>query len=258
MYGKIFERVFTGSMYGSGPVVFAVWAYVIAHAEPPGVVELNPKYLAGCIGTSREEIQRAIEFLCQPDPESQNKDEDGRRLVAMEGMLYRVTSFQKYREMRSASERREYHRDYWHRRKAQQSLNSTQQPQQHSTNSTKAEAEAEAEAKNPPTPRKRGVRRVSPLFDRFWQAYPRKVNKARAQQAFARIDPDEALLARMLAAMERAKASAQWRKDGGEFIPHAATWLNGRRWEDETGPPNPSNGAALPQINPATGLPNYV
>lgn len=257
MYGKIFERVFTGSMYGSGPVVFAVWAYVIANADPPGVVELNPKFLAGCIGTSREEVQRAIEFLCQPDSESQNKDEGGRRLVPMEAMLYRVTSFQKYREMRSASERREYHRDYWHKRKAQQALNSTQQ---NSTNSTKAEAEAEAEAeeKNPPTPRKRGVRRVSPLFDRFWQAYPRKENKKRAQEAFARIDPDEALLTRMLAAVERAKASAQWRKDGGEFIPHAATWLNGRRWEDDAGPPGHGNGAALPRINPATGLPNFV
>ena len=25
----------------------------------------------------------------------------------------------------------------------------------------------------------------------------------------------------------------QWIKDGGNFIPHAATWLNQQRWEDE-------------------------
>ena len=27
--------------------------------------------------------------------------------------------------------------------------------------------------------------------------------------------------------------SHDWTKDGGQFIPHAATWLNGKRWEDE-------------------------
>lgn len=37
----------------------------------------------------------------------------------------------------------------------------------------------------------------------------------------------------MLAALERQGKSDQWRRDGGQYIPHAATWLNGRRWEDE-------------------------
>jgi hypothetical protein len=27
--------------------------------------------------------------------------------------------------------------------------------------------------------------------------------------------------------------SAEWTKDGGQFIPHPATWLNQKRWEDE-------------------------
>jgi hypothetical protein len=66
MYGKIFERMFTGTMYGSGPVVFSVWAYVIANARPPGVVSLNPKLLAATIGCSTEEIRLAIEFLTRP------------------------------------------------------------------------------------------------------------------------------------------------------------------------------------------------
>ena len=29
------------------------------------------------------------------------------------------------------------------------------------------------------------------------------------------------------------KKTEDWMKDGGQYIPHAATWLNGRRWEDE-------------------------
>jgi predicted ArsR family transcriptional regulator len=72
------------------------------------------------------------------------------------------------------------------------------------------------------------------LFDRFWNAYPRKIAKQAAQKAFNQVKPEEALLVRMLTALERQKKSTAWTKDDGQFIPHAATWLNGRRWEDET------------------------
>lgn len=71
------------------------------------------------------------------------------------------------------------------------------------------------------------------LFDAFWSAYPRKVAKPNALKAFEKIQPDDALLAKMLTAIDRAKASPQWIKDGGQFIPHPATWLNAHRWEDE-------------------------
>ena len=37
----------------------------------------------------------------------------------------------------------------------------------------------------------------------------------------------------MLTAIEAQKGSAQWQENGGQFIPHPATWLNGHRWEDE-------------------------
>ena len=37
----------------------------------------------------------------------------------------------------------------------------------------------------------------------------------------------------LIATVERARFSEQWTKDGGSFIPHPATWLNQRRWEDE-------------------------
>jgi hypothetical protein len=68
---------------------------------------------------------------------------------------------------------------------------------------------------------------------KFWSAYPRKVAKASAAKAFAKINPDDALLTRMLAALTAHVASEQWRRDDGRFVPHPATWLNQRRWEDE-------------------------
>lgn len=74
-----------------------------------------------------------------------------------------------------------------------------------------------------------------PLFDLFWAAYPRKVAKDKALRAWRRLNPDPELFQAMSAALERAKASREWQKEGGAYIPYPATWLNGRRWEDEEG-----------------------
>lgn len=70
-------------------------------------------------------------------------------------------------------------------------------------------------------------------FDMFWDAYPRKVGKPKAESAFRKVNPSGPVLEAMLVAIVTQKRSAQWTRDGGEFIPHPATWLNQRRWEDE-------------------------
>jgi len=77
------------------------------------------------------------------------------------------------------------------------------------------------------------ARAVDAKFEIFWKAYPRKVGKGFAQKSFEKVKPDDALFATILKALERAKTSAQWTKDGGQYIPNPATWLNQRRWEDE-------------------------
>jgi hypothetical protein len=78
------------------------------------------------------------------------------------------------------------------------------------------------------------------VFARFWQAYPRKVSKVSARKAFEKLKPDNTLATVILLAVEQQARSPQWRRDGGQFIPHPATWLNQRRWEDE-GPTPPTS-----------------
>lgn len=71
-------------------------------------------------------------------------------------------------------------------------------------------------------------------FKAFWAEYPRKVAKQDAEKAWLKLKPDEALLAVMLKALEAQKKSEEWRRDKGQYIPYPATWLNGKRWNDET------------------------
>jgi hypothetical protein len=77
------------------------------------------------------------------------------------------------------------------------------------------------------------------LFEQFWDAYPKKKAKGLAQQAWARLKPTSELLMVMLAAINRQRATLQWTRDNGQYIPYPATWLNQRRWEDgDDGPPS--------------------
>lgn len=70
-------------------------------------------------------------------------------------------------------------------------------------------------------------------FEIFYSTYPRKVNRQKALQVWMKLKPPPQLVRVILRAVEEQKQSSQWTKDGGQFIPHPTTWLNGKRWEDE-------------------------
>lgn len=67
-------------------------------------------------------------------------------------------------------------------------------------------------------------------FELFWEAYPKKKAKQDAEKAFAKVTVSVQTL---LYAIEVQKKSEDWTKENGQFIPHPATWLNGKRWEDQ-------------------------
>lgn len=93
--------------------------------------------------------------------------------------------------------------------------------------------------KEPPiSPAKRGNAR----FDIFWTAYPKKKSKGQAEKAWLKMNPDEQLLASMIATIERAKKSEDWTKENGKYIPHPATWLTAKGWEDEDTEIHPLSG----------------
>lgn len=70
-------------------------------------------------------------------------------------------------------------------------------------------------------------------FDKFWQAYPRKVSKKEAQKSWKKINPSLELFEKILKALEMVKQTEQWKKDNGKYVPYPATWLNQERWTDE-------------------------
>lgn len=83
--------------------------------------------------------------------------------------------------------------------------------------------------KNVSTPKAKAE--LQDRFERFYAVYPRKRSRQAAEKAFAKINPNEQLLAAILAGIERAKTSGEWADS--KFIKHPASWLNAAGWQDE-------------------------
>lgn len=72
-------------------------------------------------------------------------------------------------------------------------------------------------------------------FTVFWQRYPKKVGKDAAFRAWKTKKREGHLPAMpvLLKAIDTALRTDQWQRDGGQYIPNPATWLNQGRWMDE-------------------------
>ena len=69
------------------------------------------------------------------------------------------------------------------------------------------------------------------LFDQFWTLYPRKTSKQSASKVFAKLKDEDQQAAINNIARLYAETPVQ-------FVPHAATYLNHGRWEDQVSPRN--------------------
>lgn len=109
------------------------------------------------------------------------------------------------------------------RRQTNTTRTSVQQVFEQNTNKNELELEVELEKIKP-------LAIASPLFDTFWQLWPRREGKANAvkawQKAVRKISEAE-LVEKARAYVTSPTVPAK------QFVPHAATWLNGERWNDE-------------------------
>jgi len=193
--------------------------------------------LAGILKIPKETWLSAKGKMLRHDKIRQNND----------GILH-IVNWEKYQ---GGFDKAEYMREYMSEyRKTGRKTNSktnkskinskTSQSDQNRTEEEQKKNRAEEDKYTTPySPPKRGKRRSEltkreqERFDRFWQAYPRKVQKGRAEKAFKKIAPDDDLVDSMIDKIEQAKRTRQWQEEGGRYIPHPATWLNARGWEDE-------------------------
>lgn len=88
-----------------------------------------------------------------------------------------------------------------------------------------------------PSPRRAAPSAYSDEFLAFWKEYPRKTGKGAAWKSFWNASCQEltqrTFLTKCLEALAWQKKSKEHLQRDEQYIPHAQTWLNQRRWEDE-------------------------
>lgn len=86
-------------------------------------------------------------------------------------------------------------------------------------------------------------------FEIFWRAYPRHDGgPSKAKECFLKhpkLWTDPLFFESVMRSLELFKACYDWTKQDGQFVPHATTWLNQKRWEGNArGNTTGSNGSA--------------
>lgn len=82
-YTPVFGSMFNGSLCGRWPAL-AVWATLLPLADRHGHIDMTPEAICALSGWPLDLLKAGISQLCEPDPRSRTKTDDGRRLAPLD------------------------------------------------------------------------------------------------------------------------------------------------------------------------------
>jgi hypothetical protein len=247
---KLFSAILDSSVWSYDSDTRIVWITLLTMADAKGRVHAALPGIANRARVSIDKAEEALEVFQAPDPHSRSDANDGRR-IARDGRDWVILNFSEHRARQRAEAEKARKRDWWRKNRgketkldeklADSSENSrplddhskkTRPIQKQKQNKNKKEEVREINSA-PRSPLGGSSSTYSADFLRFWDLYPKKQAKMEAFTAWKKAVKQGRLPAmdKLLAALDRHKQSAQWKRDG--VIPNAARWLNNNRWEDE-------------------------
>lgn len=264
MYEKIFRSLWAGSLRGRAHEQL-VFIYLFSNCDRRGVADFIHSRIADDIGLTVQEVREAIGRLEHEDPTSRSPDQGGRRIVLIDEHRdwgWKIVNYAYYKGIRDLEARTEQNRlakqvSRSQHRSAHVSNVSHGQPM-----SAHVDVDVDVDSKDlsvvrathsPPhlngvegeASRKAAPRKANPLeaewrsaFDEhFWPIYPRRVGKAAALRAWARVgrgkstlDELEGLLDAVCRVLEE-RVAGEWRGREPDKIPHPSTFLNAEVFE---------------------------
>lgn len=115
-YTKVFGSMLDSTIWTEDPATRCVWMTLMLLANRDGDVIMPLPNLARRAVVSLSQCERAINRFLSVDVHSRTKDEEGRRVVEVEGG-WRLVNYHKYRELFSKKNRKEYMREYQRKRR---------------------------------------------------------------------------------------------------------------------------------------------
>ena len=112
MYGKLFASMYDGTLATRGPwQALVTFQQMIILADREGYIDMTADAISRRTSIPVEIIEAGIKVLLEPDHSSRSPAENGRRIIPIDDTRdwgWQIVNYQKYRQMRSADERREY------------------------------------------------------------------------------------------------------------------------------------------------------
>lgn len=148
MYAKLMSRITESSLMEEDVLTRYVFMMLLAIADPEGYVVGTDIAIARRINVSVPELKASLERLMAPDPSSNSREYEGRRVIESDVERgYFLVNYRKYRDTRDEESRRNYMREYMQQYRSGGPVNKRKQRK---PRLAKAEAEVQVQEKAQP------------------------------------------------------------------------------------------------------------
>lgn len=242
-YAKVYRSLWDGTL-GQRPDTWALFVFLMAHADAQGVVDMTPAAISARSGIALDRVRAGLSELEQPDAESRTPDQDGVRIVRLDthrSWGWRIVNYLKYRTSTPAERKAEQ------RHRESHEVTNGHGASRHVTTSHQAVSRSigSKQKKKESTPL-----RSDDDFERAWSAFPHYQRRSRKAVALVRwraLKP-RPHIEEVLQAIDLQASTDDWTKSNGQFVPGMQVWIAQRGWEsseasraapDPTTPPDP-------------------
>ena len=114
MYGKVFESLYQGSLYGDWKAIITMQQLIVL-ADDRGIVDMTPQAISGTTSIPLDIINDGIAALLLPDPHSRTEGHEGVRIKPVDDHRtwgWFLVNYEKYKYMQSRKDRNEYMKNY--------------------------------------------------------------------------------------------------------------------------------------------------
>ena len=217
MYGKIFDTIYKGTLYGQWEAI-VTFQQLIVLCDMDGTIDMTPPAISAVTSIPLDIIQKGIDVLSQPDPYSRTPGSEGRRIELIDAHKpwgWTIINHNKYKSLQDYDTVRQQTRERVRKHREMKRMVTD-------GNGSKRHTDTDTDT-NKNTIGQSG-------FDRFWVVYPKKVKKLDSQKIWKRKHLDSIVDEIVTDVQLRPQMDKRW-KDG--FIPDPTTYLNQERWNDE-------------------------
>ena len=220
-FTKLVPEIVQSSIWNESSDTRVVWITMLALKDENGFVRGSSKTLSRMANVSLDKVEEALEKFLSPDPDSCTPDDDGRRIQEYTGG-WLVLNHVKYRDKEHILREQNRERVRRFREKHKDNHSVTECNVTSALPSVSASVSVSSNTK---------ANQIEEAFETFWTSYPQKKKKEDAKKAYKQVLKE--LPENLLEILAQHKKLDQWNREKGKYIPYAASWLRGRRWNDE-------------------------